>query len=136
MSGGEKEIMEQEVVPKKRRRWLKWTLYLVILLLVLVVVLYGTITSSWGIRELILPRIAAGAGMKIQADEVDASLFKSRIAVTGLKAERQGQFQFSGKKISCDFDLGAIIDGNIKLSNIRVDGVKGKSANYRKIQTG
>ena len=125
MSGGEKEILEQEVVPKKKRRWLKWTLYLVILLLVLVIVLYGTITSSWGIRELILPRIAASAGMKIQADDVDASLFKSRIAVTGLKAERQGQFQFSGKKISCNFDLGAIMDGNIKLSNIRVDGVKG-----------
>jgi hypothetical protein len=134
MAESEVKIIEKATPSKKKRRWLRRLFYLLVCLVVLVLAVYVTVTSSWGIRTLILPRVSTIADINIQAGEVDVSLFKARLQVRNLIIGKPGNPMFSGKKVACKFDLGAILNGHIKLSEIRISGVKGSLQIKEKVE--
>ena len=113
-------------------RIIKWSAISLGVVLTLLVIGYAVVTSSWGIKTFILPVVADAAGESITAEEVDASLINSTVSVKKLVVGKADAPLLDAATISCSYDLGAILDGNIKISKIRLSGVKGSYTQIKK----
>ena len=116
---------DQKTGKKILRRIIKWGAISLGSILVLLVIGYAVITSSWGIKTFILPSVSDAAQEPITAEEVNVSLLNSTVSVKNLIVGKADKPLLNAKTVSCSYDLGAILDGNIKLSRIRLAGVKG-----------
>ena len=125
MNDQEKVKPEQKSGKKVLRRVIKWGAISLAGILGLLVIGYAVITSSWGIKTFILPAVADAAKEPITAEEVNLSLLNSTVDVKKLVVGKADKPLLDATTVSCTYDLWAIIGGNIKISNIRLSGVKG-----------
>lgn len=99
----------------------KIALTIISLLIILIIVGYFIITSTYGIKNIVLPIVESSTGSKINVDKIDFSLFKSKIFLTKLNADSPGNFDIKIEKLDCNFNIFAILAKNIDISHLYME---------------
>lgn len=108
--------------PRKRRRWLKITGWVLGVLIVLVVVVYFVATSSAFFKGVILPKVSAALNAKVTVSDASISPF-SQVVLRNLKVETTGSEPLATvAEVRARYSLMDIIRGNIHVDELTVSG--------------
>lgn len=99
-------------------------IYLPLLLIFIIGLLYFIITSGFFLKYVGLPLAGTLIGMPIRVEKINASfLVNPHLDVRGLVFGYPDKPFITGKKVSAGFDLLSLFKGDIRLSNVSIDGL-------------
>jgi AsmA family len=104
--------------PRKRHGWLRIRAWMVGIFIVLLVIVYFVATSSGFFKSVILPKVSTALGANVTVSSASISPFK-QVVLRDLKVQTTGTEPLvSAPEVRLRYSLGAIIGGNIKVSEV------------------
>jgi len=99
----------------------KISLIIISILIILIIIGYFLLTSTYGIKNIVLPIVESSTGSKINVDKINVSLLESKIFFTNLTADSPNNFNIKIGKFDCTFNIFALLTKNIEVSHLYVD---------------
>ena len=106
---------------KKKRKLLKICLITLVSIVVFLLVVFWLITTSGFITGVVLPAVSSAAGMRITADEVDLSLFKSTLRVKNVSVGSLRNPLVKAERFEGGFSLGDLINERFVFNDVLLD---------------
>src|SRR5690242_12050450 len=106
--------------PRKRRRWLRFLAWLLLIFILLIVAVYFVGTSSAFVKGVILPRVSKSINAEVTVSEASISPFKE-VIFKDLKVQPRGQEPLvTAPEVRARYSLMDIIRGNIHVDEVAV----------------
>lgn len=110
----------------------KLFIYLPIVLIITICLLYFIVTSGFFLKFIGLPLAGTLTGMPIKVEGITVSfLVNPHLDVSGLILGYAEKPFITGRKVSTRFDLLSLLKGNLKLTNVSIDGLNINMASSR-----
>ena len=109
------------MITKAKKKFLKILIITLSSLLVLVVIAFWLITSSWFITGVILPAASSSIGLRISAGEADLSLFDSHLTANNLVIGSDKNPLVKAEKLDGSFSLGDLLGGRLTFRDVLLD---------------
>lgn len=99
-------------------------IYIPILLIVVLVAIYFTLTTNFGLTKIVLPITSRAIGMPIEVSSAKLHLIHPYIELNDLEVGEKSNAFIKGKKLACSFTLSDIIFNNtLKVNSLLLKGV-------------
>lgn len=108
---------ESTILPVYRRRWFKWNLALLILLLVFLTVL------PIGVRYAAIDLLQEQGIQQIEIDDVDLNLFTGEFGLSGVRVSGDGQGRATLSKFYANLSILALLKKRIRLQQFELTGL-------------
>jgi len=109
------------VITKAKKRFLKISIITLSTLLVLAVIAFWLVTSSWFITGVILPSVSSSVGLRISAKEADLSIFDSHLTANKLVIGSDKNPLVKAEKLDGSFSLGDLLGGRLTFHDVLLD---------------
>lgn len=106
---------------KRKKKFLKLFIISLSSLILLSLIAFWVITSSAFITGVILPVLSDSIDLKIDADEVDISIFKSRLTVKNLVINSGKTISVKAEKLDVSFSLSDLLEGRYIFRDVLLD---------------
>ena len=109
------------MITKAKKKFLKILIITLSTLLVLGVIAFWLVTSSWFITGVILPSVSSSAGLRINARDVNLSLFSGHLTANKLVIGSDKNPLVKAEKLDGSFSLGDLLGGRLTFRDVLLD---------------